>query len=250
MVRIHHLNCVEIKSPTGDRAIGHCLAIEEEQSVVLIDAGVGLLDSLNQKSRFSQDLIKQVGFQLNESLTAINQLKALKIDLTKVKDCVVSHMDCDHISGISDFNNIRIHLGQEEYNNYLSDNPRYIRNLLPKDCSIVTYNSDDDVKWFGFSARRLSLPILTEVYLIPLFGHTYGHCGVSIKLSDNKWLFYVADAYYLQIELEDHKHPVSNLAAQRADNNELRIATLKNIKEFISKYPDIKVFSYHDPQEL
>ena len=46
-------------------------------------------------------------------------------------------------------------------------------------------------KWYDFDAIRLRLG--PEMYLLPLFGHTAGHCGMAVKDGDG-WLLHVADA--------------------------------------------------------
>ena len=47
----------------------------------------------------------------------------------------------------------------------------------------------DDEKWFDFDA----IPIFDDVWLVPLPGHTAGHCGVAMKSGDG-WLFHCGDA--------------------------------------------------------
>jgi hypothetical protein len=46
-------------------------------------------------------------------------------------------------------------------------------------------------KWFDFDA--IQLPLEPEMWLIPLHGHTWGHCGVAVK-TGNGWYFNAADA--------------------------------------------------------
>lgn len=246
MVKIHHLNCVEIQSPVG-RAIGHCLLLETENRLILIDAGVGLIDMQRPNERIGNELIDMVGFRFNEEWTAIRQIERLGLNPKSVTDCIVSHLDNDHIGGLADFPNAIIHVGIEEYDNYQSDNPRYLKTPLSHNPQIETYKPTDN-NWFGFEARQIDLGLDMDIFLIPLLGHTYGHCGVAIKYM-NKWLFYVADAYYLRVELEDTVHPVTELAKMRADDNELRIETLNKIRKLVTEHPDIDVFGYHDIEE-
>jgi glyoxylase-like metal-dependent hydrolase (beta-lactamase superfamily II) len=48
-----------------------------------------------------------------------------------------------------------------------------------------------NAEWLGFEAIRL--PFTPEMYLVPLFGHTRGHCGVAVR-DGQGWLFQCADA--------------------------------------------------------
>ncbi|WP_216629404.1 MBL fold metallo-hydrolase [Taibaiella lutea] len=231
MTAIHHLNCVKIVSPFNDNVCGHCLLINEKGQLILIDTGIGLQDTINPNERIGQYLIDLVGYKFDENLTAIRQLEKLGFDSKRVTDYIISHLDNDHIGGLPDFPNATVHLGAEEFENFKSDNPRYLKTPLNHNPIIKTYQNTD-FNWFGFEARKIQADIETEIYLIPLFGHTLGHCGVSLKVND-KWLFYIADAYYMRIELNDKQHPVNELAKMSADNNELRLVTLNKIRRFI-----------------
>lgn len=248
MVKVHHLNCVEILSPGYGRAIGHCLLIETENKLILIDAGIGLQDTENPNNRLGQHLIDMVGFRFNREWTAIHQIQLLGLDPEKVTDCVLSHLDPDHIGALVDFPHAILHMSQEEYDNFRLGNPRYLEHQLHHDSIIKTYASSDDT-WCDMEARKLSLASTLDIYLIPLFGHTRGHCGIALDLGAEK-IFYVGDAYYLRSELTDNEHPVHKLAELRADDNRLRQDALTKIRHFILQHPETTVYSYHDPSEF
>ena len=248
MTKVHHLNCVEIQSPVGSKAIGHCLLLETTEKLILIDTGIGLLDTQKPSERIGNQLIDTVGYCFHENHTALRQIEKLRLNPEEVTDCVISHLDNDHIGGLADFPKATVHIGIEEFDNFNSGNPRYLKTPLSHQPKIKTYEPTNN-NWFGFEARRVEIDIEIEIFLIPLFGHTLGHCGVAIK-ANNKWLFYVADAYYLKAELTDDNHPVSELAELRADNNELRIETLNKIRKFVNQNPSIEIFGYHDPEEF
>lgn len=248
MTEIYHLNCVKIVSPFNDNVCGHCLLLKEKDRLILIDTGIGLSDTMNPVERIGQELIDIVGYDFDENLTAVRQIQKMGLDPGNVSDCIISHLDNDHIGGLADFPNATVHVGIEEFENFNSGNPRYLKTPLSHMPSIITYGQTD-VNWFGFDARRLNAGLEAEVYLVPLFGHTSGHCGVALQVQ-HKWLFYVADAYYMRAELNDSRHPVNELASMRADNNDLRIATVDKIRKFVNDYPEIEVFGYHDIEEF
>lgn len=248
MVEVYHLNCVNIVSPINDNVCGHCLLLKENDKLILVDTGIGLLDILNPIERIGQQLIDIVGYRFDEKQTAVRQIENLGLDPEKVTDCIISHLDNDHIGGLADFPKATVHVGIEEFENYISGNPRYLKIPLSHNPTIKTYKKSD-FNWFGFEARKIIADIETDVFLIPLFGHTLGHCGVALK-KDNKWLFYIADAYYMRIELNDINHPVNELAQIRADNNDLRIATVDKIRKLLKDHPEIEIFGYHDIEEF
>lgn len=248
MLEIFHINCVTIVSPIIDNVCGHCLLLKENEKLILVDTGIGLKDILNPLERIGQELIDIVGYQFNEDQTAIQQIKNLGLNPENVADCIISHFDNDHIGGLADFPNATVHVGIEEFENYVSGNPRYLKIQLAHNPKIKKYkNAYSD--WFGFEARKVKTNIHSEIFLIPLFGHTLGHCGIAIK-ANNKWLFYIGDAYYLRAELFDNNHPVKELATINADNNVLRIDTLNKIRKLTNDHPEIEVFGYHDYEEF
>jgi len=53
----------------------------------------------------------------------------------------------------------------------------------------------------GFSAVRAILGTRDEVLLVPLPGHTRGHCGVAVRRA-NDWLLHCGDAYFHHAEVE------------------------------------------------
>lgn len=44
-LNVYHLNCVEIQSPGNGRAVGHCLLLETDARLLLVDAGIGRKDT-------------------------------------------------------------------------------------------------------------------------------------------------------------------------------------------------------------
>ena len=55
--------------------------------------------------------------------------------------------------------------------------------------------------WFGFSAVRAIPGTRDEVLLVPLPGHSRGHCGVAVRRADD-WLLHCGDAYFHHSEVE------------------------------------------------
>ncbi len=245
-MKIYHLNCVQIESPFGS-AIGHCVLIEANEELTLIDTGIGIAETREPEKRLGKELIEITGFKFSENLTAIKQIEKLGFAPENVKNIICSHFDPDHIGGLEDFPKATIHVSKEEYESFKRGNERYLSRQLAHEPEIQLYEKNDS-KWFGLPARRLDLDF--EIYLIPLFGHTLGHCGIACK-NDEHWTFYVGDAYYLRAELVNKNHPVDQLATIRAMNNELRIESLENIRKVINQYGDkIEYFGYHDPTEF
>ncbi|MBC7866275.1 MAG: MBL fold metallo-hydrolase [Gloeobacteraceae cyanobacterium ES-bin-316] len=248
MTKAYHLNCVEIVKPFYPVVCGHCLLVQDNGKLILVDTGIGLLDCLDPIGRIGQQMIDEVGYRFDESRTAVRQIEKMGLSPDLVTDCIISHLDNDHIGGLADFLNARVHMAAEEFANYDSGNPRYLKTPLLHHPAINTYERSD-LRWFGFEARKINMNSNVEIFLIPLFGHTFGHCGVALKIH-KKWIFYVADAYYMRVELTDINHPVSELAMAKADDNRSRITTLDKIRKLTNDHPEMEVFCYHDISEF
>jgi glyoxylase-like metal-dependent hydrolase (beta-lactamase superfamily II) len=245
-MKVYHLNCLNIESPFG-KGIGHCILIESHGSLTLIDSGIGLIETQNPEKTLGKDLIEQSGFKLTESQTAVRQIEQLGLDPRNVDHIICSHLDPDHIGGLSDFPTAIIHLSKEEFDCFHFGNERYLPYQLANQQKMKLY-SENDSEWYGLPARKLNVNF--EAYLIPLFGHTLGHCGVVFSVGD-RWTFYVGDAYYLRAELIDENNPVDQLATIRSINNDMRIQTLKKLKIFINEHGNkFNYFGYHDPLEF
>jgi len=250
MLQSIHLNAGWLHRPPLPPASCHILAVyARRDQVCLVDTGIGLRDIADPCNRIGSDSIDAAGFKLLPEWTAINQLDVLGIPSSAVTDIILTHCDPDHVGGLDDFPNATVHLSDEEKRNVLSGNPRYATNQLSSISNWRTY-SKDDRSVLGLHARSLDLTMGAEVCLVPLFGHTHGHCGVAVRIDDS-WLIHVGDAYYLREELHNKTHPISVLAAARADDDQLRLNSVDLIRS-LSKRGGVEVsfFGYHDTTEL
>ncbi|MCA9038226.1 MAG: MBL fold metallo-hydrolase [Planctomycetaceae bacterium] len=249
MVRIEHLNFGWLHKPPLPPACCHCLVILSGHQAILVDTGIGMHDVNDPHQRIGAETIDAAGFKFLPEATAIRQLVSLGISASAVTDIVLTHCDSDHAGGLSDFPHARVHVSAEEKDNLDAGNPRYTPQQFSHGPDWHTYSKNDsDI--FGLPSRRIRTSSDTDIRLVPLFGHTHGHCGVAIN-HDGAWTLHVGDAYYLRDELTNENHPVSQLATLRADNNELRIQSLGKLRQLTRQSGfDLTYFGYHDVTEL
>lgn len=246
---IHHLNCGTLKVPGYPTVVCHCLLLQEAGRLVLIDTGIGLQDVRNPVARLGQPLIDMAGFQFHEFDTAIRRIEALGLSPDDVTDIVLTHGDPDHVGGLADFPQARVHISKEELAQVRSGHWRYVPSQFLHGPTWVTYGRSDH-RWFGLEARPVDVGFAENVLLIPLFGHTSGHCGVAIQQGAN-WLLHVGDAYYLRDELTTDDHPVSAIAAQRAVDDPQRRVSVQALRRLVQEHGDkVNVMGYHDGSEL
>lgn len=250
MTKIHHINCGTLAVEGYPTVVCHCLLLEDPNGLALIDTGIGLLDVQDPIERLGRELIDLAGFQFHEPDTAVRRIEGLGFVPAELKHIVLSHCDPDHVGGLADFPNAEVHVAEEELSQALSGHFRYVPCQLKHSPKWKSY-ANSTREWFGLEARPVALGFASEVLLIPLFGHTLGHCGVAIQADDERWLLHVGDAYYLREELSVEDHPVSAFAAQRADDDQLRQASLNELRRLFRSHSDqIEMIGYHDINEL
>lgn len=248
-VRIHHLNCGVLHLPPYPRASCHCLLLEADGKLALVDTGIGLADVADPLGRIGRELIDLAGFQFREEDAAARQIEQLGFSIADVTDVVLTHGDADHTGGLADFPSATIHASVEEYSQVGTGHWRYLPIHFAHGPRWMPYGASAD-RWFGLEARPVELQGGLEALLVPLFGHTLGHCGVAVR-QGARWLLHVGDAYYLRGELTDDDHPAATLAAARADDDALRRGSLAELRRIIRDHSnEVDLIGYHDFTEF
>jgi glyoxylase-like metal-dependent hydrolase (beta-lactamase superfamily II) len=249
MTEVHHLRCGTIDAPGGSTAICHCLLLEDDRGLALVDTGIGLEDVRRPDDRLGRELIEAVGFRLIEDETATRQIERLGLAPAGLAQIILTHADPDHTGGLADFPDAAVYLAEEERLALESGNPRYVPTHFEHGPQWQPIPPSTR-RWFGLEARPVPLGFASEVLLIPLFGHTVGHCGVAVE-QGGRWLLHVGDAYYLRVETERDDHPVSQLSSARADDDARRREGLEEIRRLLRDHRDeVTLFGYHDPDEF
>lgn len=209
-MRIHHLNCgthcplggaIFDGSSRGPLAhiVTHCLLIETEQGLVLVDTGYGVQDAAQPHARLSRLWPAVLNVRLRERDTALRQVEKLGFSARDVRHIVLTHLDFDHAGGLEDFPEARVHVMERERDAAESKRRAFVANqrYRPLQWDDVrdwrTYAAGGD-PWFGFEAVRDLDGLPPEILMVPLRGHTAGHAGVAV-CTGTGWLLNAGDAY-------------------------------------------------------
>ncbi len=201
---MHFLNCFTCNArvPSTLRSGTLCLLIETRQGLVLVDTGLGQDDYVHRSGILRLFQVITI-VPLDPTEAAARQITRLGYRVEDVRHIVLTHMHFDHCGGLPDFPRAKVHVHRCEYEAFNGPLRRwtdvaYVRRHIAHQPDVVLYENAGE-KWFDFEAIRL--PFEPEMWLVPLFGHTRGHCGVAIQTGQG-WLFHVADAAAIDSSVE------------------------------------------------
>jgi glyoxylase-like metal-dependent hydrolase (beta-lactamase superfamily II) len=266
-MRVHHLNCGTMR-PFGGRLVNgdrlpvrtarlvcHCLLIETDRALILIDTGFGLGDVGAPRPARVRFLTRA---RLDADETAARQLARLGHAAGDVTDVVLTHLDADHAGGLPDFPGARVHLTRVEHSAAMSpstpiERTRYRTRHWAHGPDWVVYDvGAGGNTWFGFAGIR-ELDGLPDLALIPLPGHSRGHAGVALHLGD-RWLLHAGDAYFDHREVDPvapRSTPgLARFQARYDVDGAARRANQARLREVRADHGgEVAMFCSHDPLE-
>jgi glyoxylase-like metal-dependent hydrolase (beta-lactamase superfamily II) len=264
-MQVHHLSCFTMCPPLGrviindvGRMVCHCLLVESSAGLVLVDTGIGKSEQEDLRATLGRRFAAMAGARGDPELAAVRQVVRLGLDPADVRHIIVTHLDLDHAGGIPDFPGAKVHVYQPELDAAraratLLERERYRPHQLAG-ADLVGHPADgegDD--WYGFRAVR-PLPGLVDIALVPLLGHSRGHCGIAVRARQG-WLLHCGDAYFHTGEVAAGR-PRCSLGLrifQRiiATDNTARQANQARLRALArTQGSEVQLFCAHDPREF
>jgi glyoxylase-like metal-dependent hydrolase (beta-lactamase superfamily II) len=235
----------------------HCLLIETGVGLVLVDTGFGTRD-VAQPQRLNPLFRIANRIRLREPDTALRQIEELGFSAADVRHIVLTHLDFDHAGGIEDFPDATVHAFGAELDAARSqsswlDRRRYRPMQWDRNVNWQCYTPEGE-RWFGFSCVRELVGMPPDILIVPLAGHTLGHCGVAVRGAEG-WLLHAGDAYFFRDEMELDGYSCTPMlrAYQRlmAAHNETRLVNQTRLRELKRAHGrEIRLFCAHDAKEL
>jgi glyoxylase-like metal-dependent hydrolase (beta-lactamase superfamily II) len=116
-----------------------------------------------------------------------------------------------------------------------------------------TGNESQGENWFGFQAVRDLKGLPPEILMIPMPGHSRGHCAVAVE-GEKGWLLHAGDAYFYKDEVNAEvarSTPVlSAYQSLLATDNKKRIENQSRLRTLANQRSQVQVFCAHDPTEF
>lgn len=261
---ISHLDCATMCPNAGtalglvDKSTGHlvahCLLIETNAGLVLIDTGFGTMDIADPRRLGPARHLLSPRFDRRQ--TAIEQVRSLGHDPADVRHILATHLDLDHAGGLGDFPRAKVHVHRDELD---AIRRRSFDTALRYRPAHWAHNPDwaehtaDGEAWFGFERARLLDELDVEIAMIPLAGHSAGHAGYAINTGDG-WLLHAGDAYLRHGEIATPPSDSRSLRAYHRINSadsKLRRANAERLAELARSHGDeIAIFCSHDAVEF
>lgn len=274
-MRVHHLNCTTqcllsgcLISGHGSvfqraRLVCHCLLVESDAGLILIDTGLGVQDVQFLQTRLTPQFRFLARPQLRLEEAALLNLIQCGFSRSDVRHIILTHLDFDHAGGLSDFPQAKVHLLEDEYQSAIAQNQkpdwtqqfqhryRYRSVQWNHQPEWVRYRAKGEA-WFGFECVRSLEGLPPEILLVPLRGHTAGHTGIAVQ-SPQGWLLHVGDAYDHRDEMAEMPHcPLGPSIVQRLGDVDFSVRRrnqerLRQLKQ--AQGETIRIFCAHDPIE-
>lgn len=268
---VHHLNCGTC-CPWGGRlfdgtshgllhghVVCHCLLIESDKGLVLVDTGLGMKDAARHKrvTRFFR-FLNQPQFRPEE--TAAAQVRALGFDPAYVRHILVTHLDFDHAGGLEDFPNATVHIlarekevADEKRGGTFVGTRRYRPQQWDEVGNWALYPAGRGEAWKGFDCVRDLEGLPPEILLVPLAGHTWGHAGVAVDTGTG-WLLHAGDAYFFKDEVRhQQRHCPPGMRFYQWMMEVDRTARLTNQQRLrqlsLEQAGEVRIFCAHDRTE-
>jgi glyoxylase-like metal-dependent hydrolase (beta-lactamase superfamily II) len=241
-MEIHFLNCFTCSArlPPPSRTGALCLLVETVQGLVLVDTGLGRDDYVH-KTAIMRVFQLVTHLPLDPQEAAVHQIARMGYRPQDVRHIVLTHMHFDHCGGLPDFPHAAVHLHRRELEAF-TGRPRrwtdlaYVRRHIAHRPQFVLHDDAADT-WFDFAA--IHLPFEPPMWLVPLFGHTRGHCGVALRTTSG-WLFHVGDAAPIALT-DDPPQWLTRLVLG---------PHTPRLRQFGATHPEIRITTGHMPLDF
>lgn len=250
-VKIHHLNCGTLRTLAVGHQVCHVLLVESDNGLVLVDTGFGIQDC-DDPRRFGRLRRRLIRPALDHSETALRQIEQLGFTRSDVRHIIVTHFDADHIGGLADFPDARVHLTAAEAfgamrSRSVGDRIRFRRAQWAHGPKIVEHDPAGEA-WRGFAAAKELTEIGPGFVLVSLPGHTLGHACVAVD-AGHRWVLHAGDSFYHHGTLAGAPVPralarLEKLVAldqKLVEDNHIRLTELHRRED-----PDLMIVCSHD----
>ncbi|MEZ0230034.1 MAG: MBL fold metallo-hydrolase [Planctomycetota bacterium] len=228
-----------------------CLLVERPEGLLLVDTGFALsarTDPVGNVGRWFH-FMSPVALEVGEA--AADRVHAIGKHPEDVTDIVCTNLDVDHVAGLKDFPNARVHASRLEVDEALGSwNPRYHAGCFAHG---PRWEKHDLVRQdvLGFPTSR---DIFGDgsVVLLGAAGHSKGHVAVALR-SEKGHVVHTGDSVYLEDEAREGLAglgPGMRVLRRLADQDPQEAARTRWLVAALLARLDVTVVTSHDERGL
>jgi glyoxylase-like metal-dependent hydrolase (beta-lactamase superfamily II) len=233
------------------------LLVQRPQGLLLVDTGWGSL-TIDDPRRFPGTLFALTAGapRASHDESALGRVRALGMRADDVSDIVLTHLDIDHVGGLSDFPHATVHVAHAEhaarferrqpFRSWVHDSRRAFAHR-PR----FALASWSDHQELGFP-RSVDLFGDGSVILLDGKGHTPGHAAVLVRAGSST-LLHAGDSFVHHTELEGEEQLPFGVRLYRRVLHETKpeaSATLDRVRRVRRAHPEVTLVNAHDASLL
>ncbi|MBU3060444.1 MBL fold metallo-hydrolase [Nocardia sp. NEAU-G5] len=264
-MHVHHFNCGTMR-PLGGRLIDgnghpfrpatmicHCLLVETDAGLVLIETGFGANGAQRPREWFTPWFRLATRPVREPAESAVSHLTELGYTADDVRHIVLTHADLDHAGGLADFPRAKVHVSATEHRRLGGARYRDIQFAHRPDWEL--YEDGAGESWFGLDGARQLRGLPDDIQLIPLPGHTVGHSGVAVRLGSDRWLLHAGDSLFFHGQLDSTRPhaPLGLRVFERIvqEDDAARRDSQRKLRALVAAHGDqVTVISAHEQSAL
>lgn len=234
-----------------------CILVARPEGLVLVDTGWGSTTT-RDPSFYPGTLFALTAGKphARREDTALGRIEALGMRSEDVTDVVLTHLDIDHVGGLVDFPQARVHVARVEHAARFTAKQPFRSRLHDSRAAFAHRPRFVPVEWtdhaeLGFE-RSADVFGDGSVMLVEANGHTLGHAAVLVRVG-GKALLHAGDAFVHRIELDAPASLPLGVRLYRRmlhENEPLASSTLSRLRAIREEHPDVTIVNAHDASLL
>jgi N-acyl homoserine lactone hydrolase len=213
---------------------------------VLVDTGLHPSVATKPGANMGRALARWARPRLEPGADVPARLRALGLDAKRIATVVMTHLQFDHASAISEFENAVFVLSEAEWRAATTDPRPLFRGYRPAqfdfvfDYRTVSYDAPE-ISSYGSFGRTFDLFGDGSIHLAFTPGHSAGHMSVVCRLAEHDFVI-AGDTMYTLSQLDG-----SEPAPPRPQDAHNFRRSLQEMRLFRNQFPGAVIAPSHDP---